>query len=227
MPIRINLLAEAQAAEEERRKDPVKRGTCIAAFIVVLAVLWAATLQVRIIGAKRQLSGIDAKWKGIEKGYQTAVEAQKKNIEAEYKLAALFEMTTNRFLWGNLLNGFQQTLGGVQDVQVVRLRGDQSYTITEGTSPRTNGTVITPGKPGTATEKIVVKIDAMDISSPQPGKRVNQFKESIAKAAFFKDNLSKTNGVLLTGRSAPQSKQGSQQQFVMFTLECNLPEKTR
>ena len=226
MPIRINLLAEAQAAEEERRRDPVKRGTYVAAFMVVVAVLWAATLQLRIIGAKRQLSGIDAKWKGIEKGYQIAVDAQKKNIDAEHKLASLYEMTTNRFLWGNLLNGFQQTLGGVQDVQVVRLRGDQSYTITEGTPPRTNGTVITPGKPGTATEKIVVKIDAMDVS-PQPGKRVNQFKESIAKAAFFKDNLSKTNGVLLTGRSAPQSKQGSQQPFVMFTLECNLPEKTR
>src|SRR6185369_14352131 len=130
---------------------------------------WAAMLQLRIMGAKAQLNGIDAKWKGIEKGYQVAVDAQKKNIEAEQKLAALYEMTTNRFLWGNLLNGFQQTLGGVQDVQVVRLRGDQSYTLAEGTPPRTNGTVITPGKPGTATEKIVVKIDAMDVS-PQPGK---------------------------------------------------------
>ena len=226
MPIRINLLAEAHATEEERRKDPVKRGTYVAAFIVALVVLWTVTLQLRIIGARSQLRGIDAKWKGIEKGYQTAVEAQKKNIEAEQKLAALFGMTTNRFLWGNLLNGFQQTLGGVQDVNVVRLRGDQSYSIAEGTPPRTNGTVITPGKPGTATEKIVVKIDAMDISQ-QPGKRVNQFKESIARAAFFKDNLSKTNGVLLTGRSAPQFKQANQQPFVMFTLECNLPEKTR
>ena len=226
MPIRINLLAEVLAAEEERRKDPVKRGTYVAAFIVAVVVLWAATLQLRIFGAKRQLSGIDAKWKGIEKGYQTAVDAQKKSIEAEQKLAALYEMTTNRFLWGNLLNGFQQTLGGVQDVQVVRLRGDQSYTLTEGTPSRTNGTVVTPGKPGNATEKIVVKIDAMDIS-PQPGKRVNQFKESIARAPFFKDNLSKTNGVLLTGRSAPQSNQAGRPPFVMFTLECNLPEKTR
>ena len=225
MPIRINLLAEAHATEEERRKDPVKRGTYVAAFIVALVVLWTVTLQLRIIAARSQLRGIDTKWKGIEKGYQTAVEAQKKNIEAEHKLAALFEMTTNRFLWGNLLNGFQQTLGGVQEVQVVRLRGDQSYSIAEGTPPRTNGTIITPGKPGTATEKIVVKIDARDVS-PQ-GKRVNQFKESIAKAEFFKDNLSKTNGVLLTGRSAPQVKQGNQQPFVMFTLECNLPEKTR
>jgi hypothetical protein len=225
MPIRINLLAEVLAAEEERRKDPVKLGTYVAAFLVALVVLWAAMLQLRIIGAKRQLNGIEAKWKGIEQGYQIAVDAQKKNIETEQKIAALYEMTTNRFLWGNLLNGFQQTLSGVQDVHVVRLRGDQSYVLAEGTPNRTNGAVITPGKPGTATEKIVVKIDARDVS-PQ-GKRVNQFKESIAKAPFFKDNLSKTNGVLLTGRSAPQVDQANRQQFVTFTLECNLPEKTR
>lgn len=226
MPIRINLLAESQAAEEQRRKDPVKRATYVAAFVVALVGMWAITLQLRTISARSRLNGIDAKWKGIEKNYQMAVEAQRKNIEAEQKLAALFEMTTNRFLWGNLLNGFQQTLGGIQDVQVTRLRGDQSYTITEGTPSRTNGTVVTAGKPGTATEKIVVTIDARDVS-PQLGKKVNQFKESIARAAYFKDSLAKTNGVLLTSRSAPQSDQATRQPFVMFTLQCNLPEKTR
>lgn len=48
MPIRINLLAEAQAAEEMRRKDPVKRSIWIGGFIVFLTLLAALTLQLKI-----------------------------------------------------------------------------------------------------------------------------------------------------------------------------------
>ena len=36
MPIRLNLLAEAQAAEEARRRDPVKRAIWLAALIIAL-----------------------------------------------------------------------------------------------------------------------------------------------------------------------------------------------
>src|SRR5437867_3602412 len=136
MPIRINLLAEAQAAEEQRRKDPVKRGTCVAGFLVSLIVLWAAMLQFRIIGAHSKLSGLEVKWKAIEQSYQTAVEAQRKCIEADQKLGSLHQMTTNRFLWGNVLNAFQQTLNGIDDVQVARLKSEQSYLANEGTPAR-------------------------------------------------------------------------------------------
>ena len=145
MPIRINLLAEAQAAEEERRKDPVKRGAYVAGFFVFLLGLWAASLQLKIIGAKSELSGLDAKWKAIEKNYKAAVEAQRNSIEAEQKASALYQMTTNRFLWGNALNAFQQTLGNIDDVQVVRLKAEQAYVFGEGTPNRTNETTVIPG----------------------------------------------------------------------------------
>jgi hypothetical protein len=226
MPIRLNLLAEAQAAEEARRKDPVKRGAYVAGFLVFVVGLWAATLQAKIIGAKSELNGLDAKWKAIEKDYKAAVEAQRNGIEAEQKAAALFQMTTNRFLWGNVLNAFQHTLGSMEDVQVVRLKAEQAYFIGEGTPNRTNGTTVLPGKPPTATEKISLTVDAMDISA-QPGRRVNQFKESIANVTFFKESLTKTNGVMLMSRSAPQNSPNGRQTFVMFSLKCAFPEKTR
>jgi hypothetical protein len=101
--------------------------------------------------------------------------------------------------------------------------------VTEGTPNRTNGTIVIPGKPATATERIAMNVEAMDIS-PQPGKRVNEFKESIANVAFFKESLTKTNGVLLTSRSAPQGNPNAsdgRQNFVMFSLKCSFPEKTR
>jgi hypothetical protein len=69
-------------------------------------------------------------------------------------------------------------------------------------------------------------IDAMDTSS-QPGSRVNKFKESIATNSFFKANLTKTNGVMLLSRSAPQNNAGGNQTFVLFSLKATLPENTR
>ena len=226
MPIRINLLAEAQAAEEERRKDPIKRGVFGATFLVSLVAMWAMTLQFQLIAAKSQLNGLDAKWKSIEQNYKIAVEAQRSTIETEQKLAALHQMTTNRFLRGNALNAFQQTLGTMDDVQIVRLKTEQLYSLTDGTPNRTNGTTVISGKPPSATEKISLTVDAMDVS-PQPGRRVNQFKEAIGTVPFFKDGLTKTNGVMLMTRSAPQNSPNGRQTFVMFQLKCSFPDKTR
>lgn len=226
MPIRINLLAEAQAAEEERRRDPVKRGTFVAACLVSLVAAWAMTLQFKVIAAKMELNGLDSKWKAIEQNYKAAVAAQRSSTETEQKLAALQRMSTNRFLWGNALNAFQQALGTMDDVQIVRLKTDQLYSLNEGTPNRTNGTSVIPGKPATATEKISLLLDAMD-TSPQPGRRVNQLKESIPTVPFFKDKLTKTNGVMLMSRSAPNNSPNGRQTFVMFQLKCSFPDKTR
>jgi hypothetical protein len=227
MPIRINLLAEAQAAEDERRRDPVKRGIYVASFLVSLVVLWGMTLQYKVIATKVELNGLDSKWKKIEQDYKAAVEAQRGSMEAERKLAALHQMTTNRFLWGNVFNAFQQTLAGMDDVHVIRLKTEQLYNQAEGTPARTNGTTVIPGKPGSATEKINMIVDAMNVNNPQPGRRVNQFKEAIGSVPFFKDNLAKTNGVMLMKQEAPNTTPDGRQTFVSFQLKCIFPDKTR
>ena len=225
MPIRINLLAEAQAAEELRRKDPVKRATMAAGFLIFLIVLRAGSLELKIMSSKKDFSTLETKWKSIEKNYQEAVDSQRQAIEAEQKLVALQQLTTNRFLWGNVLNALQQSLNGVDDLQVVRFKADQVYLQNEGTPARTNDSKIVPGKPATATEKITLTIDATD-SSPQPGTQVTKFKENISSVPYFQNSLQRTNGVLLTSLSAPQMgvNRGT---FVMFTLQCYFPEKVR
>lgn len=226
MPIRINLLAEAQAEEELRRKDPVKRATMVAAFVVAAVVFWASTLQFRIMAAKRGLHNLEARWQSIEKPYQQAVEHQRRGIEAEQRLAALQNYTTNRFLWGTALNALQQTLNGIEEVHLVRLRGEQAYVVSEETPARTNGTVVIPGKAATSTEKITVSIDGVDASS-QPGSQVNRFKQTIASVPYFQERLQKTNGVLLTSLSAPSSGPLARTPYVTFTLQCYYPEKVR
>lgn len=226
MPIRINLLAELQSAEEERRKDPVKRTLIVAAVIVGAVALWTASLQVKVMAAKRQVTTLQTKWKSIEKNYEAAVAAKRRNLETEDRLVALRSMSTNRFLWGNTLGAFSQTLNNIEDVQVLRMRVEQSYTQTAATPNRTNGTTVVRGKPASATEKILLTIDAMD-SSAQAGSRVTAFKNAIGAQPYFQQSLAKTNGLLLMSQSAPQVNQGSGNQFVMFQLQCAFPEKVR
>lgn len=233
MPIRINLLAEALAAEEERRRDPVKRGTYVAAVIVGCVVLWAVMLQLKVSGAKRELGQLEAKWKSIEKNYQGAVNAQKASLDVETRLGALRNLSTNRFLWGNVLNAFQQTLGSgapndttLNGVQVTKLRTEQTYFLTDGTPARTNGTTVIPGKPGSSTEKITMTIEGLDASA-SPGKKVTTYRDSIANVPYFKEVLNKTNGVMLIQRSAPQSSANGSYTFVTFSLKATFLEKTR
>jgi hypothetical protein len=226
MPIRINLLAEAQAAEEQRRKDPVKRGIYGGGAVVTCVLIWALTLQLKIVAAKHELRTLETQWKAIYKDYQVAVDKRRRSLEVEQKLAALQALNTNRFLWGNAMNAFQQTLNGIEDVQVVRFKTEQAYHLQEEIKPRTNSTSVIPGKPASATEKVMITVEALDLNVP-PGSQVNRYKEAIASVDYFQKNLQRTNGVLLTTLSPPQTSTAHKNPFVNFTLQCYFPEKSR
>lgn len=221
MPIRINLLAEAQATEELRRKDPVKRAFVAGILVVLVVLVWSSTVQVKIMASKSELANLQASWKSLEKTYAVAVENRRRSLEADEKLLALQRLTTNRFLWGTTFNALQQTLNGLDDVQVVRVKTEQSYTLSEEAKPR-------PGviaKAATSTEKVLFTIEALD-SSAQPGANINRFKSAIASEAFFQASLNKSNGVALLSFSPPQVDAG-RNPYVKFSLQCLFPEKVR
>jgi len=221
MPIRINLLAEAQAAEDMRRKDPVKRAILAAVLIVAAVLVWSSTIQVGMFASKSELNRLESGWKEIEKDYLAAVESRRTLIEAQEKLSALQELTTNRFLWGTTLNAFQHTLDDIDDVQVLRLKTEQSYTIAEE-ARKADGHP--GGKVSTSTERIALTIDGID-SSSQPGGKINKFKAGIAGEPYFQAHLHKTNGVTLLSFSPPQTE--GNRQLVKFSLQCLFPEKVR
>jgi hypothetical protein len=226
MPIRINLLAESQAAQEQRRKDPVKRAILVGCLAVFSVLLWSSTLQVQIVAARSNLNTLEGNWKSVEGNYQGAVTKSRQSIETEQKLRALENYTTNRFLWGSLLNAFQMTMNNMENLQVTRLKGEQAYVLTAETNARTNGTQVIPGRPATTTEKMSLTIDAVD-SSVQTGGNVKRFKEAIASVPYFETHLQKTNGVLLTSLSPPINGPLSRNPYVTFTLQCYFPEKVR
>ncbi|HXR49065.1 MAG TPA: hypothetical protein VN784_16645 [Candidatus Limnocylindrales bacterium] len=214
MPIRLNLLAEAQAAEELRRRDPIKRVIFGGVLVVALIFAWWSWLQLRVMVANSNLSQVEAQIQSHTNAYQVVLVSEKKIAETKANLAALQKLTDDRFLQGNLLNALQYAT--VPGVQLVRLRVDQSYQVNQGIGLQTNVTI---------TEKIVLSLDAEDFSS-NPGDQVNRFKDAISRESYFESELGKTNVVRLTNLSAPQADP-SGKPSVLFTLQCAYPDQTR
>lgn len=223
MPIRINLLAEAHAAEELRRKDPVKRATWVAVLIVSLVAIWSLTLQSKILLANSRLNMLDVDWRSNEKRYHLVRTDHEALLKLERNFSALQQFETNRFLWGSFLNVLQQSV--VEDVTVTRLRVEQSYTTVEGTPNRTNELRVIRGRPATAHERIVITIEARDFSRNSTGHV--RLKEALANSALFHGSVQKTN-VLLTGLAAPAiDPLSSSSPYVGFTVQCSFPETER
>ncbi len=228
MPIRLNLLAEAQSIEDMRRRDPVKRAIWTGALLSSLMLVWSSSLQLKAMLAGNEVGRTEGLMNTRKNEFQQVLDNQKKTEEIRQKLAALQLLTTNRFLQATLLNALQQATA--DDVQLIRVKTDQSYTYKEETKARTNANGVLPFKPATVTEKIVLSLDGTD-SSANPGDQVNTFKQILGTNAYFRAALGKTNVANLKSMSQPQllPTPGSTagKASVQFTLECRYPEKTR
>jgi len=213
MPIHINLLAEAQGAEDLRRRDPVKRLVYVAVVLVAAMFAWLSGIYAKVIIANRELSQVQFQVNSDNSAYQMALTNNAKIATAKTKLAALEKLTNARLLQGNLLNALQKV--SADNVQLTSIRVDQAYGSNNDKS----------GKPTSVTERIVVTLEAKD-SSANPGDQVGKFKAVLAKEPYFQDNLDKTNGIQLADESSPQQDQNGRS-FVSFTLECHFPEIKR
>jgi hypothetical protein len=216
MPIHINLLAEAQALEDQRRRDPVKRVVLGGVVVLLLILAWSSSLMVKTIIAKGDLSLLEGNLNSRTNEYRQILDNQRKLGEGKQKLEALQRLATNRFLIGNLLNALQKNT--VDNVQLVRLKVDQAYILTEETKTKNP-------KPATATERIVVTLNARDNSSV-PGDAVNKYQEALSGAPYFQAALGTAGGFRLATLGAPQTDPEGKS-FVLFTLEGRFPEKTR
>jgi predicted PurR-regulated permease PerM len=125
MPIRINLLAEAQALEDLRRRDPVKRAIAGGVILVLLVLAWSISIQLKVAMAHRELRNLNSQLSTRTNEFQQVLANQRQLIEANRKLSMLQSMATNRLLHGTLLNALQEAT--LDDVQLMRLRTDQAY----------------------------------------------------------------------------------------------------
>jgi hypothetical protein len=223
MPIRINLLAEAQAAEEMRRKNPVKRAIWIGSFLVCVVVLWIAKLQLDISFENRDYNNVEVEWKNKTTKYSAVTNEQARTREVDQKLAQLDYLSTNRFLWAPVLNALQKTM--VDQVQVTRLRGDQAYVKEDGRDVGSGSTK--KHIPGAMIEKVSLSIEAKDL---KPGdQNYTKFKESLCSSDFFANRLQRRDGFVMDGILGPLTVDpvDPSRQFVTFTLASHFPEARR
>ncbi|HUZ06399.1 MAG TPA: hypothetical protein VMV89_02815, partial [Candidatus Paceibacterota bacterium] len=120
MPIHINLLAEAQAAEDMRRRDPVKRAIFLGSALVVLMLFWGLMGQINLYMANQTLVGVNTAIEAHNKQYTNLVAQLNQIAVAKFKMASLQKLHAARFLQGNLLNALQHVT--VSEVQLTRMR---------------------------------------------------------------------------------------------------------
>jgi hypothetical protein len=210
MAIRINLLAEAQAAEDLRRRDPVKRVIIFGALLVAATLVWSSTLQLKVIIANRNLSSVQFQVDTETNAYQAALSNNAKITQTKKKISQLQELANARLLQGNLLNALQKVT--VDNVQLMRIKVSQGYAQHGGKNP-------------SVTEITSVTLDARD-SSANPGDQVGKYKAALAEYPYFREMLNPTNNISLTDESSPATDADGKN-FVLFTLECHYPDKTR
>jgi len=221
MPIHINLLAEAQAAEDLRRRDPVKRAIFLGVSLVAIMLVWSGMVWVNAKLANERLTGVQTAIEAHNGVYSNVLANINKIAAAKSKLDALQKLQSARFLQGNLLNALQLSM--VDGVQLTRLRVEQSYFL--AAAAKTEGDNAAPGRPASVKERVVVSLEARDFSA-NPGDQVNKFKQTIAGQSYFKAMLDKTNSVELVGVPSLQTGPDGKT-FATFTVECHFPDQTR
>lgn len=222
MPIHLNLLAEQLAEEDLRRRDPVKRAVLAVVAVAALLVGYGGFLQIQLARAQNAVAGAEVQLRQMEPQFKLVRTNQNRIAQADRNVAALRQLTTNRFLWGPALNALQFSMVG--NIQVVRLKTDQSYTLTEGTKAVTNAATVTKARPPSVKEKALLTIEARDYS-PQAGGQILNFQSALNSNAYFQGSLKKAE---LTGRSPPTADPGDPSHpFVLFSIDCQYPERAR
>jgi hypothetical protein len=224
MPIRINLLAENQAAEDIRRRDPVKRAICAGICITVVVLVWSSSLQVKIMADKSRLNNLEASLGSRTNQYVQILDNQKKLVNVSAKLAALNRLAASRFLQATLLDALQHST--LEGIQINHFRTEQTLELVPEVKAVTEEGRKIPGKPAMTTEKIRLILDARD-TSPNPGsEQINKFKDVLAHTPYFETERISTNNILLKNLSQPQLDNESGRPYVLFSLECLYPERS-
>jgi hypothetical protein len=243
MPIRINLLAEAQAAEEMRRRDPVKRALWIGGFLVALMLLWCLSLYLGVLQANSERTRSEKEWTQIEPDYIVVSNNIKRITALDSKLSALARLSTNRFLWGSTFNAFQQLTADLEkarlrDIYLARVRGEQIFVIsnlppvkvTNAPAPVVAGAPAPkaakpPPPKQVSLERITIKIDARDYGNASLQNYL-KYPSVLSAFPYFKEKMSSA-GAQLKGYSPPSDTKDPGHPFVEFNVEMKLLETKR
>jgi hypothetical protein len=223
MAIRINLLAEAQVAEETRRKNPIKLAIWIGSFLVAVVLLYMLKLQLDIVFSRKTYYAIEQSWKENNDKYKEVTNNIAKTVDMDKKLEALDRLSTNRFYWAPVLNALQQTM--IKNIQVIRVTGEQQYSKEAARTTGAGANKVTI--PGGIVEQTSLFIDAKDYDPN--AQNYDKFKETLSNYSFFVKLLGLHNAFILGGTlSAPTADPTDPSKlFVVFRLASHFTEVRR
>jgi hypothetical protein len=136
MPIRINLLAEQIAAEDARRRDPVKRAIYVSSALVGLMLLWGAWLYLDIRAARQNLATYETRLQTVEEKAKQTKGDKTLDLEISRRVASLKRYEEVRFYWANVLNGLQQVT--VDNIRFMEVSSEQKYVANPEVKAKTN-----------------------------------------------------------------------------------------
>jgi len=129
MPIRINLLAEQQAAEEARRRDPIKRALVMGGVFIVFTLLWTLMTYMQVKARRMEFANEETKFKQLEDNSKAVRGVQADIGDFERRLVSLDRYSTNRVLWANMLDAMQHAT--IDQIRLKSISANQKY-ITNG-----------------------------------------------------------------------------------------------
>jgi hypothetical protein len=230
MPIRINLLAEVQAAEELRRQDPVKRAILAAVGIVVVVLFYTGLLVWQGMQKQKQLEERQQTWNKLKPQYDAIKRNDALKVEADKKAEVLYAYSTNRWFWAPVLNAFSQvsTNAFATNLQVVRLNTEQMFLDAPAVKAVTNaaGKVVAPARSAGISEQNKLIITAKDFGRDTDA-NYNRLRLTISEFPFFKAALEPGGTVKLVDftRGTVDPLQPSAKGFQNFVLQCQFAEK--
>jgi len=229
MPIRINLLAEVQAAEELRRQDPVKRAIIGAVVLVVLVLGYAGMLVYQGIQKKNDLVARQQVWDGLRPKHEAIKRNDTLKVETDKNVEKVFAYSTNRWFWAPVLNALAQvsTNSFTTNIQVVKLHTEQVFAeapeIKAGTNAVTKA-LIKYRPPG------MIEINRIIITAKDFGRdtdaNYNRLKIVLAEFPFIKAELEPGGSVKVLDwtRGAVDPMQPGSKGYMNFVLQCQFGE---
>lgn len=230
MPIRINLLAEVQAAEELRRQDPVKRAILAAVGLVVVVLAYAGMLIWQASQKQQHLAERQQTWNKLKPAYDAIKRNDALKVETDKKVEVLYAYSTNRWFWAPVLNAFAQvsTNAFATNLQVVRLTTEQMFLDAPPVKPVTNalGKVVTPARPAGVLEQNKLIITAKDYGRDTDA-NYDKLRLTVLEFPFFKAALEPGGTVRLVEftKGTVDPLQPNARRFQNFVLQCQFGER--
>jgi len=118
-------LAEQQAAEEARRRDPVKRALILGGAFVVFTLLWTLMTHMQVKARRAEYQNEETRFKQIEDNSKAVKAIQAEIGDIERRMMSLDRYSTNRILWASMLDSLQRAT--FDQIRLKSISANQHY----------------------------------------------------------------------------------------------------